>query len=200
MRAVPSNSHLHSFEESFYILEGSVIVHIGARLCARSWPLRPDRHRHLARVAERGGRGPRAGWKCKRPAAAPWTTAQSSSSRGRGSPNCATAGPEGSQMPGRSATSTKGNYRVPARRPKWKDSTPTTGVAIKMFVDRSFGLIVSLADSEIETSLAPRSICTIIPSRNPRSHRGRASASQGRRPDLRVDPRRRDLDQRRSHS
>jgi len=131
--------HLHSFEESFYILEGSVIVQVGDQACTLSpgdYGLIPTGVKHAWRNAGNG--------------TARWLEMQAPQPR--------------SADDGRDTFFTGGDVAAQASKPAGKelggallghfDETqlpkpggasqmegfnPTTGVAIKMFVDRSFG-------------------------------------------------------------
>jgi mannose-6-phosphate isomerase-like protein (cupin superfamily) len=125
--------HLHSFEESFYILDGSPTVQIGEKSCA----LGPG---HFGLIAT----GTRHAWRNTSGQPARWLEMQAPQPRpleyGRdtffasgGSPLQAEDVPIGyfdeSQLP------------HPGGPSQMEGFNPTSGVAIKMFVDRSFGAI-----------------------------------------------------------
>src|SRR5260221_8145325 len=133
--------HVHSFEETFYILEGAVIVLIGneARL------LKPGDFGLIST-------GVVHGWRCADDQSARWLEMQSPQ------PRTADYGRDtffvGSEVPYHAApldpaggsNAILGHFdesRLP--RPgapsEMEGFNPTTGVAIKMFVDRSFGAI-----------------------------------------------------------
>jgi mannose-6-phosphate isomerase-like protein (cupin superfamily) len=123
-------SHLHSFEESFYILEGNVTLQTGAEtreLGPGTFGLIPTGAPHA--------------WRNATTATARWLEMQSPQPRPEDyggdtffkamvSPASASFGYfDESQLPSPGAPSQMEGFN------------PTTGVAIKMFVDRSFGAI-----------------------------------------------------------
>jgi mannose-6-phosphate isomerase-like protein (cupin superfamily) len=135
--------HLHAFEESFYILEGSVIAHIGERAVV----LGPG---HFGLI----GTGVRHAWRNAGDRPARWLEMQAPQPRPLDAPS------------GRDTFFVGGDAPAPAAPPDLTDPAnnllghfdeaqlprpggpsqmegfnPTTGVAIKMFVDRSFGAI-----------------------------------------------------------
>ncbi|HEY4363924.1 MAG TPA: cupin domain-containing protein [Bryobacteraceae bacterium] len=134
--------HLHSFEESFYVLEGSVLLEIGDK----PYALGPG---HFGLIPT----GTRHSWRNTTDAPVRWLETQSPqprpADRGRdtffqdGEPPTHGASPtsedkllghfDDSQLP-RPGFESKSAAQM-------EGFNPTTGVAIKMFVDRSFGAI-----------------------------------------------------------
>ncbi len=133
--------HAHSFEESFYILEGNVIAQIGENSCS----LGPG-HFGLIRT------GARHGWRNARDRTVRWIEMQAPQPRpvecGRdtffvgGDVAMQAASPEEQD-----AVKTLVGHFDESQLPRpggpsqMEGFNPTTGVAIKMFVDRSFGAI-----------------------------------------------------------
>ena len=129
--------HFHSFEESFYILEGHATLKIGEK----SHTLEPGHYGLIPTESITPGviPGPtpailpRSGSRCRRPSRAfPNMAGIPSSSMGTRLLRMKATPTED--------TSTNPNCLAPASRPE-EGFNPTTGVAIKMFVDRSFGAI-----------------------------------------------------------
>jgi len=133
--------HVHSFEETFYILEGSVILLIGdeARL------LKPGDYGLIAT-------GVRHGWRCAGDQRARWLEMQSPQPRTAdyGRDTFFAGGEIPSQAEPLGATDTlshvlghfdESGLPRPGAPSEMEGFNPTTGVAIKMFVDRSFGAV-----------------------------------------------------------
>jgi mannose-6-phosphate isomerase-like protein (cupin superfamily) len=130
------NPHLHSFEESFYILEGSVIAQIGER----SHELRPGDF-GLIRT------GVPHAWRNASAAPVRWLEMQAPQPRpsdyGRdtffteGAPPAVTP----SETDALLGHFDESQLPRPGGPSEMEGFNPTTGVAIKMFVDRSFGAI-----------------------------------------------------------
>ena len=132
--------HLHSFEESFYILEGNVIVQIGE-------------HTHVLGPGHFGliGTGVSHGWKNTDESSARWLEMQSPQPRSAdaqaGRDTFFIAGEIPLQAIAPNPASPFLGYFDEAQLPRpgapsqMEGFNPTTGVAIKMFVDRSFGAI-----------------------------------------------------------
>ena len=139
-------SHLHSFEESFYILEGSVIVQIGE-------------HAHLLGPGHFGliSTGVPHSWRNGGEQPARWLEMQAPQPRPidaqAGGDTFFVAGDEPAQaIPPASEIIPEGDSPMigyfdesqlprPGGPSQMEGFNPTTGVAIKMFVDRSFGAI-----------------------------------------------------------
>jgi mannose-6-phosphate isomerase-like protein (cupin superfamily) len=147
-------SHLHSFEESFYILEGSVLVRIGEK----SYALGPGDFGLIATGIGHAWRN--IGEKPVR-----WLEMQAPQPRpldyGRdtffvdGDVPRQAAPPNQDPLIGHFDES---QLPVPGGASQMEGFNPTTGVAIKMFVDRSFGaihqslfLIQYMAGAKIDT-------------------------------------------------
>ncbi len=133
--------HTHSFEESFYILEGTVIAQIGEK----GYTLGPG-HFGLIRT------GIRHGWRSAGDRTVCWLEMQAPQPRpveyGRdtfftGGDVAMQAAPPESQDAAQTVVGHFDESQLP--RPggpsQMEGFNPTTGVAIKMFVDRSFGAI-----------------------------------------------------------
>lgn len=130
--------HVHSFEESFYILEGSVLVRIGEK----SYALGPGDFGLI-------GTGAPHAWRNAGNAQARWLEMQAPQ------PRPAHYGRDtffvGGDAPAQGAAPQAGDPLVghfdesqlprPGGPSQMEGFNPTTGVAIKMFVDRSFGAI-----------------------------------------------------------
>jgi mannose-6-phosphate isomerase-like protein (cupin superfamily) len=136
-------SHLHAFEESFYILEGSVESWMGER----NYAVGPG---HFGLIPT----GVRHGWRNTSSRPVRWLEMQAPQPRpAPGPPDTfftsgevpghATVPPEGPDA----AKLLVGHFDEAALLPRpgapsqMEGFNPTTGVAIKMFVDRSFGAI-----------------------------------------------------------
>ncbi|HUA18077.1 MAG TPA: cupin domain-containing protein [Bryobacteraceae bacterium] len=131
--------HVHSFEESFYILEGSVIAQIGDRactLCPGDYGLIPTGLRH--------------GWRAAAGGRARWLEMQAPQPRpvdyGRdtffvaGDIAKEAAKPEAKEFGGGLLGHfDESQLPKPGGASQMEGFNPTTGVAITMFVDRSFG-------------------------------------------------------------
>jgi mannose-6-phosphate isomerase-like protein (cupin superfamily) len=134
-------AHIHSFEESFYILEGSVVAEIGESSCE----LGPG---HFGLI----NTGVPHAWRNAGDRPVSWLEMQAPQPRpieyGRdtffvGGDVVALAAPPGTQ----DMANARLGYFDESQLPRAGGSSqmegfnPTTGVAIKMFVDRSFGAI-----------------------------------------------------------
>ena len=132
--------HLHSFEESFYILEGSLILQLGKQT-------------HLLGPGHFGliGTGVPHGWRNVSERSAHWLEMQSPQPRsadaqaGRDTFFIAAEVPT-EAAPLNPASPLLGYFDEsqlprPGGASQMEGFNPTTGVAIKMFVDRSFGAI-----------------------------------------------------------
>jgi len=138
--------HLHAFEESFYILEGNVVAAIGEH----AYALGPG---HFGLIAT----GVRHAWRNAGERPARWLEMQAPQPRPIDaiSPTGNRAGRDtffvGGDVPAQAsppdAANTLLGYFDEAQLPRpggpsqMEGFNPTTGVAIKMFVDRSFGAI-----------------------------------------------------------
>jgi mannose-6-phosphate isomerase-like protein (cupin superfamily) len=130
--------HVHSFEETFYILEGNVIVQIGDE--ARS--LGPGDFGLIST-------GTKHAWRCVGNQTARWLEMQAPQPRtsdygrdtfflGGEAPMQATSSDPAANILGHFDES---QLPRPGSPSEMEGFNPTTGVAIKMFVDRSFGSI-----------------------------------------------------------
>jgi quercetin dioxygenase-like cupin family protein len=128
--------HVHSFEETFYIIEGEIIVLIGEQACTLS-------SGHFGLI----GTGVKHGWRCAGNQSARWLEMQAPQ------PRLVKYGRDtffvGGDVPAQAVTPDKANSLIghfnetqlprPGAPSEMEGFNPTTGVAIKMFVDRSFG-------------------------------------------------------------
>ena len=136
--------HLHSFEESFYVLKGNPVLQIESQ----SYQLRPG---HFGLIPT----GKRHAWRNLSSETVSWLEMQSPQPRphdyGRdtffvdangaaGQPSHCTGRPGSGEIDAR-ATLMKSALPRPGGPSQMEGFNPTTGVAIKMFVDRSFGAI-----------------------------------------------------------
>jgi quercetin dioxygenase-like cupin family protein len=133
--------HVHSFEESFYVLSGTLIAQIGERndaLCAG----------HFGLIST----GARHSWRNTSNRAASWLEMQAPQPRpiayGRDTFFVGGEVPSAAVQPDQQdGASTLVGYFDPSRLPRpgepsqMEGFNPTAGVAIKMFVDRSFGAV-----------------------------------------------------------
>jgi mannose-6-phosphate isomerase-like protein (cupin superfamily) len=129
--------HLHSFEESFYLLEGSVVGEIGEKACV----LGPGNFGLIST-------GVRHAFRNTGTQAARWLEMQAPQPRpidyGRdtyfvgGEAATQAEAPDGEKLIGHFDES---QLPRPAGPSQMEGFNPTTGVAVKMFVDRSFGAI-----------------------------------------------------------
>jgi mannose-6-phosphate isomerase-like protein (cupin superfamily) len=137
----PSGSigvHLHSFEESFYVLEGQLEVEIGDD----AYTLGPG-HYGLIRT------GVKHRWRSTGDAPARWLEMQSPQPRATDyGQDTFFVGPDVSLLsnPALIESNVIGHFDEsqlprPGAPAEMEGFNPTTGVAIKMFVDRSFGAI-----------------------------------------------------------
>jgi mannose-6-phosphate isomerase-like protein (cupin superfamily) len=122
--------HLHSFEESFYILEGSLSVEIGGKthkVGAGNFGLIPTGVAHSWKNADEGT----ARWlEMQAPQPRPAEYGRDTFFTGEG------AAPDAAVSIGHFDES---QLPRPGGASQMEGFNPTTGVAIKMFVDRSFG-------------------------------------------------------------
>jgi mannose-6-phosphate isomerase-like protein (cupin superfamily) len=130
--------HLHSFEESFYILEGTVLVEIGEK----SYAVEPG---HFGLI----GTGVRHAWRNVGAAPVRWLEMQApqprAAERGRDTGFVDGEAPTQGEPP-TAADKSFGRFDDsqlprPGAASQMEGFNPTSGVAIKMFVDRSFGAI-----------------------------------------------------------
>jgi mannose-6-phosphate isomerase-like protein (cupin superfamily) len=132
--------HVHAFEETFYIIEGQVIVQIGEQA-------------HLLSSGHYGliSTGTKHGWRCVGDQPVRWLEMQSpqprSSDYGRDTFFVGGDIPPEAAPPDLTATSTYLGFFDESKLPRpgapaeMEGFNPTSGVAIKMFIDRSFGAI-----------------------------------------------------------
>lgn len=129
--------HLHSFEESFYILEGSVEAQIDDARCA----LGPGDFGLIgtgSRHAWRNTNGRRARWlEMQAPQPRPVEYGRDTFFVDGGLPAGAPSGPQQTLV----GHFDEAQLPHPGGPSEMEGFNPTTGVAIKMFVDRSFGAI-----------------------------------------------------------
>ena len=129
--------HLHSFEESFYILEGSVEAQIDDARCA----LGPGDFGLIgtgSRHAWRNPSGRRARWlEMQAPQPRPVEYGRDTFFVDGGLPAGAPSGPQQTLV----GHFDEAQLPHPGGPSEMEGFNPTTGVAIKMFVDRSFGAI-----------------------------------------------------------
>ena len=134
--------HLHSFEESFYILEGSVVAQIGEKVGQKSHTVAPG---HFGLI----GTGIPHAWRNTSGQTVRWLEMQAPQPRPveYGSDTFFVGGPvsEEASPPG-AQDKLLGHFDEsqlprPGGPSQMEGFNPTTGVAIKMFVDRSFGAI-----------------------------------------------------------
>jgi mannose-6-phosphate isomerase-like protein (cupin superfamily) len=133
--------HVHSFEESFYILEGSVIAQIGDQaraLAPGDFGLIPTGVKHGWRNASGG----RVRWlEMQAPQPRPADYGRDTFFTG-GEVAKQAAAPEGKEAGGALfGHFDESQLPRPGGASQMEGFNPTTGVAIKMFVDRSFGAI-----------------------------------------------------------
>jgi mannose-6-phosphate isomerase-like protein (cupin superfamily) len=132
--------HVHSFEESFYVLEGSISVQIGEE----SYTLGPG---HFGLI----GTGARHAWRNTSNQPVRWLEMQAPQPRPAGYSQdtffldeVSTPGPSSGTANSSQALIghfDEANLPRPGGPSQMEGFNPTTGVAIKMFVDRSFGAI-----------------------------------------------------------
>jgi quercetin dioxygenase-like cupin family protein len=132
--------HVHSFEESFYLLEGSVILQIGDRACTLGpghFGLIPTGAKHAWRNASGG----RVRWlEMQAPQPRPIDYGRDTFFVGG---DVATQGapPEPEAAGTMLGHFDESQLPRPGGPSQMEGFNPTTGVAIKMFVDRSLGAI-----------------------------------------------------------
>ena len=128
------HSHLHSFEESFYVLEGEPVVEIGG-----------ETHRLQAGTFGLIRTGLPHAWQNTGSRPARWLEMQAPQPRpqeyGRDTFFGSGAGPAADGSEGRVGHFDESQLPHPGSPSQMEGFNPTTGVAIKMFVDRSFGAI-----------------------------------------------------------
>jgi quercetin dioxygenase-like cupin family protein len=132
--------HVHAFEETFYVLEGSPTVQIGDQ----AYALKPG---HFGLI----GTGVKHGWRCSGGQTARWLEMQSPQPRtpdaGRdtffvgGDVPAQITLPDPAQMGNFLGYFDESQLPRPGAPAQMEGFNPTTGVAIKMFVDRSFGAV-----------------------------------------------------------
>jgi mannose-6-phosphate isomerase-like protein (cupin superfamily) len=130
--------HLHSFEESFYILDGTLILQMGEQ----AYPLGPG---HFGLIST----GTPHSWRNTGDQPARWLEMQAPQPRplDYGRDTFFVAGEVPTQATASVETCPTLGYFDEAQLPRpggpsqMEGFNPTTGVAIKMFVDRSFGAI-----------------------------------------------------------
>jgi quercetin dioxygenase-like cupin family protein len=131
--------HLHSFEETFYILEGNVVVQIGDQ----SYLLGPG---HYGLIST----GVAHGWRCVSDQPVRWLEMQSPQPRpadySRDTFFIGGDVPANAPAPDLSDVENLGSFDEsqlpqPGAPAQMEGFNPTTGVAIKMFVDRSFNAV-----------------------------------------------------------
>jgi mannose-6-phosphate isomerase-like protein (cupin superfamily) len=132
--------HIHSFEETFFILSGSVIVQIGDQ----AYSLGPG---YFGLI----GTGVKHSWRNTGSQPAHWLEMQSPQPRpadvGRdtffveGDVPAQAAPPDFTQTAGILGYFDESQLPRPGAPSEMEGFNPTTGVAIKMFVDRSFGAV-----------------------------------------------------------
>lgn len=133
--------HVHAFEETFYIIEGQVIVQIGDQ----AYRLGPG---HFGLI----GTGVKHGWRCDGDQPARWLEMQSPQPRpldygrdtffvGGSVPDEAAPPDAGSAAHGLIGFFDDSQLPRPGAPAEMEGFNPTSGVAIKMFVDRSFGAV-----------------------------------------------------------
>jgi len=131
-------SHFHSFEESFYVLEGAIDVQIGAEthsLGSGHFGLIPTGVPHSWRNP---GDRPVRWLEMQAPQPRPAGHSVDTFFVGKGGPATSNASDNSSRLIGHFDES---NLPRPGGPSQMEGFNPTTGVAIKMFVDRSFGAI-----------------------------------------------------------
>lgn len=130
--------HVHSFEETFYILEGNLIGQIGEQ----AYTLSPG---HYGLI----GTGVKHAWRNASSQPARWLEMQSPQPRAAnyGRDTFFVGGDAPAQAPAPDAANTLVGHFDESQLPRpgapteMEGFNPTTGVAIKMFVDRSFGAV-----------------------------------------------------------
>lgn len=130
--------HLHSFEETFYILEGQVVAQIGDE----AYLLGPG---HFGLIST----GITHAWRCAGSSPASWLEMQAPQPRtpdyGRDTFFAGGAIATGAAAPDPTSVIIshfdESQLPQPGAPSEMEGFNPTTGVAIKMFVDRSFGAV-----------------------------------------------------------
>ncbi|MFN8452873.1 MAG: cupin domain-containing protein, partial [Anaerolineae bacterium] len=133
--------HIHAFEETFYILEGSVVVQIGDA----AYLLKPG---HFGLI----GTGVKHAWRAVGDQPVRWLEMQSPQPRapsagrdtffvGGDAPSAQASAPDLAQTAGLIGHFDESQLPRPGAPSEMEGFNPTTGVAIKMFVDRSFGAV-----------------------------------------------------------
>ncbi len=130
-------AHIHSFEESFYVLEGSVNVQIGEQV----YLLSPGHYGLISTGVQHAFRN--AGTEAARwlemhaPQPRPLDYGRDTFFVGGAMPGTAQAPENGTSL----GHFDEAQLPVPGGPSQMEGFNPTTGVAIKMFVDRSFGTV-----------------------------------------------------------
>jgi quercetin dioxygenase-like cupin family protein len=126
--------HVHSFEETFYIIEGQIIVQLddeAYQISAGHFGLIPTGTKH--------------GWRSVGSQPARWLEMQSPMPRATGGDTFFVGGEVAASAPApdspRISHFDEAQLPQPGAPSQMEGFNPTTGVAIKMFVDRSFGAI-----------------------------------------------------------
>jgi mannose-6-phosphate isomerase-like protein (cupin superfamily) len=132
--------HVHSFEENFYILEGNLIAQIGERACT----LVPG---HFGLI----GTGVKHAWRNAGPHPVRWLEFQAPQPRPRDAPAGRDTFFVGGEVPRQAAPPEPNDALLghfdeaqlpqPGGPSQMEGFNPITGVAIKMFVDRSWGAV-----------------------------------------------------------
>jgi mannose-6-phosphate isomerase-like protein (cupin superfamily) len=133
--------HFHSFEESFYVLEGAIDVQIGSEthsLRSGHFGLAPTGVPHSWRNA---GDRPVRWLEMQAPQPRPAGYSVDTFFVGRGAQAPATSNASANLSQGLIGHFDESNLPRPGGPSQMEGFNPTTGVAIKMFVDRSFGAI-----------------------------------------------------------
>jgi mannose-6-phosphate isomerase-like protein (cupin superfamily) len=129
--------HLHSFEESFYVLEGRVLVRVGEKSCT----LGPGNYGLISTGVPHAWRNigdrPVRWLEMQAPQPRPLDYGRDTFFVGGDVPHQA-APPSGDPLVGHFDES---QLPSPGGPSQMEGFNPTTGVAIKMFVDRSFGAV-----------------------------------------------------------
>lgn len=132
-------SHVHSFEESFYVLEGAIVVQIGEEV-----------HKLVPGDFGLISTGVRHAWRNESGQTARWLEMQAPQPRPADygqdtfflSDGASVASPTGTVSSGELVGHfDESKLPRPGGPSQMEGFNPTTGVAIKMFVDRSFGAI-----------------------------------------------------------
>jgi mannose-6-phosphate isomerase-like protein (cupin superfamily) len=135
-------THLHSFEETFYVLDGSLIVQIGDR----SYQIGPGMFGLIATGTPHSFRNassqPTRWLEMQAPQPRPLDYGRDTFFPGGGPPSSAKP-PDFSDAAARAVLGHFDDSKLPqpGTPSEMEGFNPTTGVAVKMFVDRSFGAV-----------------------------------------------------------